>query len=337
MAREFLMIVQESSFGVPATPVIGTNAFYMRLSADNAFSMQANPVIGKIPYGGGVSTNACAYSDSVTCTGTLQGELYAGAMSKFLMDWAITQVATTDVEGTPTRTIPWDTTDADYLMPVGDLCSVSIYHAYMLPDGSWKRKRYSGIKVASGSITSSRQDPVFKFNFSLVGIRDDMNAAGTVADPNATEFPEPDDGDLPQCNPWLFTHVSAGGLKIATTRTQYGSVNLSWTNQLTPNAWESKYVQLIRYCGRSSTLAVALRLKASPDDISSYKALTSMASELKLDNGAITLAIGMPSSRWDTVVRDLKLGDEFMLNGTLAGYYNGTIQSDLVVTSGTHA
>lgn len=336
MSREFCLIVAESSYGVPATPVIGTNAFYMRLSADNAFSMQANPVIGKIPYGGGVSTNACAYSDSVTCTGTLQGELYAGAYSKFLLDWAITQVTLTG-EDLDERTLPWVTTDVDYLMPPGDLCSVSIYHSYMLPDGTFKRKRYSGVKVVSGSITSSRQDPIFKFNFNLVGIRDDMNAAGTVADPNATEFPEPDDGDLPACNPWLFSHVSAGGLKIATTRTMYGSVNLAWTNQLAPNSWESKYVQLIRYCGRSSTLAVALRLKASPDDIASYKALTSMASELKLDNGSVTLAIGMPSSRWDTVVRDLKLGDEFMLNGTIAGYFNGTIQSDLVVTAGTHA
>jgi hypothetical protein len=259
--------------------------------------------------------------------------MYAGAYSKFLMDWGITQVATTGSGDEEARTIPWETTDADYVMPVGDLASVSIYHAYMLPDGTFKRRRYSGVKVASGSMSASRQDPLFKFQFSLVGIRDDLNAAGSVADPDATEFPEPGDDDLPACNPWLFSHVSAGGLKIATTRTQYGSVNLSWQNQLAANAFESKYAQLIRFCGRQTTAQVQLRLKSSPDDIASYKALTSLASEIKLSNGTNTLTIGVPSTKWDAVTRDLKLNDEFYLNGTLAAYFNPSSGSDVVVSA----
>ncbi len=337
MAREFCLITQETAFGVPtpvADRVLGTNAWYLRLTADNAFSMAATPVVQKLPYGGGVSTSYCSYSDSVSCTGSLQGECYSGSFTKFLLDLALTQV-------NAGRTTPWVTTDADYLMPPLDLASMSVYHGVQFPDGTIQRKLYNGVKIQQFSMSASRQDPIFKFNASLIGIRDDLNAAGAAAGTpgtvDATEFPEPGDADMPGCSAWLFSHVSAGGLKIATTRTQYGSVSLNVANQIAANSFESKYLQLARFCGRSTTTQVSLRLKASPDDLATYKAQTSMASQIKLDNGSITLTLDMPTTKWDTVARDLKLADEFLLNGTLAAFYGATAGTDVTVAAGTHA
>jgi hypothetical protein len=326
-AREYAMIVKESSYGTPvADPTLGTDSFYLRLSDGNSFSMQAAPVIGDIMYGGGVATPACSYSDQTNCTGNLQGVCYAGAYSKLLADWALTQINTG-------RTAPWTTTDAAQVMPVTDLASVSIYHAIQRSDSTYDLRRYSGIKVASGSFdVSSQGDRLLKFNFALQGIRDDTNAAGTVAYPDATEFPAPDETDYP-CGPYLFSHT-AGKLKIASVRTQYDSLSLKFTNAMAPKFFESKYIQLNKFCGRSTTLDVNLYMKVSPNDLASLQALTALDTELTFDNGTNTLKFDLNTKNvFKSLPRDLPLNGTYSWNATVQNYFDPTTASDIVVSA----
>jgi hypothetical protein len=326
-AREYLMLVRESSYGVPmAAPVKGTDLFYLRLSGSNFFSVQAKPIIQKIPYGGGRAISACAISDQVLVTGTLQGELYAGAYAKFLMDWALTPINTG-------RTAPWTTTDAAKVMPVGDLASMSAYHAYELDDSTFKVRRYAGAKVHSGAVTASTQDRIVKFNLNIQAIRDDLNAAGATTPPDDTEFPAPADTDYP-CGPYLLSHTT-GKLKIAVARSLYSSIGFKWQNTMDPRFFESKYLLSDRLCGRDSSLDVEMYLKATPDDEASYKALTALDSELTFDNGTNTLKIDMNTvNRWADLTRDLPIGASYGWKGSLQNYWDPSVANDITV-SGT--
>jgi hypothetical protein len=327
-AREFALIVQETAYGTPvavADRVIGTNAWYLRLSDPNSFSMQAVPIVGDIMYGGGLATPACAYSDQVTCTGQLSGVLYAGPYAKMIADWGLTQISSD-------RTAPWVTTDSAGVMPPTDLASVSIYHGIQRSDGTYDRRRYSGVKVLSGSITSSSQDRLAKFSLQIQGQRDDMNAAGTVAYPDATEFPFPTETDMP-CNPYLFSHTS-GLLKIASARTQYDSIGLAWTNTMAAKWFESKYAQLIKFCGRNTKLSANLYMKASPDDLASLKALTKLDVELSFNNGTNSLKFDLNTNNlFSQLGRDLPLNSTYSWNATVQNYYDGSTSSDVVVSS----
>jgi len=254
-AREYLMLVKESSYGVPMTaPTLGTDSFYIRLDGSNAFGMNADPIVQNVMWGGGRNTPAFGVSDQVECKGAFKTKLYAGAVSKFLLDWALTPVNTG-------RTTPWVTTDANAVMPPTDLASVSCYHAKQLNDGTYDMRRFGGCKVNSGSISCSRSSSIAELSFEIQGIRDDLNAAGTVAYPDDTEFPAPAETAYPT-NPYLFSHTSTL-LKIASTVSQYDSVSFSWQNSMDPKWFESKYLLLHKFCGRSSTLPSSASSRAA--------------------------------------------------------------------------
>lgn len=327
-AREFLMIVQETAYGTPvavASRVIGTNAFYLRLSDANSFTMQSAPVVGQIMYGGGLATPACSFSDQVTCTGQLSGILYAGPYAKMIADWGLTQINSG-------RTTPWTTTDAAGVMPPTDLASVSIYHAIQRSDGTLDRRLYTGVKVLSGSVSTSSQDRLAKFSLQIQGIRDDMNAAGVIAHPDATEFPEPTETDMP-CGPYLFSHTS-GKLKIGTARTMYDSISIAWTSAMAPKWFESKYVQLNKFCGRNTKLSANLYMKATPDDLAALQALTKQDVELTFDNGTHTLKFDLNTNNlFATLGRDLPLNSTYAWNATVQNYYDSSTSSDIVVSS----
>jgi hypothetical protein len=331
-AREFCMIVKESSYGVPkSSPTLGTDSFVLRLTGSNAFSMQQNPNIGKIPYGGGYNTPACRYSAQVTHQGTLTGELYKGAFGKFICDWAFTQINTG-------RTTPWVTTDANYVMPPTDLASVSIYHAAIMPDGTFKRRRHRGVKVMSGSISASNQNGgLVTYSFQLQGQGDDLNAAGATTLPDATEFPVPAETDYP-CGSWLFQDT-AGQLKIGDDpkRTLYDSCSINFTNSNAANWFEGKYVNLIKFCGRDVKASIDLYTRSSPDDEAFYRALTSLDAEFAFDDGAEWLKFDFGANNaWDALVNNRPIDNVYKWTGTLQNYWDSATGTDLTITSGTH-
>src|SRR5215469_4392292 len=98
MAREFLMIVQESAYKAPvASPVVWTNnpltpyntatAFYIRLDEGNAFAMRPRPQEVQVPYGGGLAIGAYRVSDKIECRGNLRCK-FTAAMAPFILNWA---------------------------------------------------------------------------------------------------------------------------------------------------------------------------------------------------------------------------------------------------------
>lgn len=324
-SREFLWLVQESSFGTPATAVTGTNAFYIRLDGSNAFSMTTDPEILPVMYGGGRNTPAFMVSDQNVTRGTLKTKLYAGALSKFLADWGLTVIATG-------RSAPWTTTDASNVMPVGDLASVSCYHAIQLNDGTYDRRRYSGCKVTGGTISCSRSSPIAEISLEIQGIRDDQNAAGSTAYPDATEFPAPAETDY-SSSPYLFSHTSTL-LKIAAAITQYDAIQLQWSNSLSPQWFESTYIVLNRFTGRNTTLTADLHLKVSPDKRAAFRALTAQDSELSFNNGTNSLKFDLNTKNIITKLPyDLPIDQVFKQKLTLQNVWDTSIPGDVVISS----
>ncbi|WP_165063440.1 hypothetical protein [Paludisphaera rhizosphaerae] len=328
MATEYLLLVKEDHFGVPVEdPVLGTDAFAIKLSESNAFSMDVNPTIGEIGRGNGDSGISCFYTAQYTCSGTLQGELYP-TLAGVLLNWALTPI-------NGGRTAPWATTAGAGSLPIGDLASVSLYHGWWDDyAGVYRRKRYSGVKVLSGSLAASSSDPIWKYNFSLQGIRKDVNAAGSVADPDATEFPFPADTDYP-CGPYLWPDLVVGGLKIGTTRADYGNVAFAWTSTINPQFFESKYVKSLRYKGRgnSTTLTVDLAYKTTPDDEAAYQALTAQDTEFTLSTSGHSVKVDLNTNNVISGrTRNFDYGGPFMQNIVVKNAWDKTAGSDLVLT-----
>jgi hypothetical protein len=311
-AREILALVRESSFGTPVeTPENGVDRHYMRLSADDSFKGLMKPVVEDVQSGGGFVMPACPTGDSFVYEGSIQGELVP-AQSAFLLGWATTRI-------NDDRDEPWETTDPLRVMGPGHLASISAYHGVQELDGTYARRRGSGLKARTFTASASATSRIWRWNAGFVGIRDDTNAAGAVAAPDATEFPAPAAADMP-CNPWLFSHTS-GGLKIGSTRSMYDSLSLNVQNTLVPFASESPYPQAIWFSGRVVTLQVAMLRKPSATDLAAFRALTALDVELTLFNGTNTLKLDFNGAvRWSDFDQQLPVGSPYKWAGTLKSY-----------------
>lgn len=279
MAREFLQIVKESALGtVMGTPVAGTDSIYIRLTEAQSFQMDTALEVETIPWGGGLSTPGELVSDHYSCRGSLSTLLYP-SQAKFLLDWAITKV-----NQTPTPKLPWVTSE-----PNGDLASCSVYHAIMYADGTFERKRFAGTKVARGRVEVNRQGTTARLSLDLVAARSYGNQMDASTDPDATEFPAPAESAYPS-GPYTFKNT-AGLLKVGSTRTQYESLSIDWTNTLDGRWFETSYLTMLPFLGRSATLEAQLLLKVSPNDRTAYEALTAQDSEVSFTNGVTTTKI----------------------------------------------
>lgn len=319
--REYLALVQETSFGTPvASPSTGTTRIYPRLTSP--FQGLMKPSIGTIPVGNGYVGPGCVYSDTNTLQPQFGGELYP-VQSNFLLGWATTRINSG-------RTAPWTTTDSADVMPIHDLASISAYRG-VLESSTMKRRRVSGYKCSNFTVSANRNDPVWKFTASGVAIRDDTNAAGTVADPLVAEIPDPTDS-VYACGPWLFSHA-AGGLKINTSRTMFDEVSVSFSNTLVARAFESRYPQVINFFGREIKINVSLYRKPSPDDLAALRALTAMDVQLVLANGTNTLTLDFGDyCRWTNLDEELPLDSQYMWRGEITAFYDATAGTDFTFT-----
>jgi hypothetical protein len=340
MAREVLMVVIESSYGIPKTsPVLGTDSFYMRLDQDNAFAVEADPVQQDILYGGGVATVADTISDVVAVKGAFNFLLYPGIWSQILLNWAITPINSG-------RTAPWVTTAGSPVsLPVGDLASLSFYHGILEEDGTtWQRTRYAGMKCDDWQITASEDgnNRAFRISGNMTGIRPVGNAWDSSADPNNTEFPTPPAAESSYpVGPYSFGHLGSGtgevllGSSSGTNRAaSCASLKIGAKNTFDPKYYTSRFLQTCRFLGRAASCDATLRLKVSPDDRASYRALTAQTCTLLLDNGVNTVTIDM---KGNTLLapykRDLKNANEYMQNLTYKGRWSSSAATDLTLAT----
>jgi len=321
MSREFLYLVQESAYKTPvATPIVyptaSANAFYIRLDGANTFTMRPRPVMVAVPYGGGVAIDAFRVSDKIECKGRLVTKLYAGALSQFLLQWGGQQINTA-------QTSPWTTTE-----PAGDLASVSCYHAITRSDGSIKRRVYLGCKVDGWDVEVSEDSTIATLALDISGSTPQGNQFDSSTDPSATTFPAPTDPQLPP-NPYIFIHAS-GGLTIGSARTQFQSLKLASKNVIARRFWANRFVSLMRWVGRSTTLEAVNFYAPTPDDRTSYEGLTTETTSLALSNGTHSVTFNMNTASVISQFEDqLPLNDLYTQTMTITNQWDSTAGSDL--------
>lgn len=317
-AREFVWIIKESALNTAmATPTAGTDSIYIRLTDGNAFGMTADTIIEEIPYGGGLAICGEAVADKYSCKGALKTRLYP-AQQALLFDWACTRI-------NAAQTGPWSTTE-----PPGDLASCTVYHGIKLSDGTYRRKKYTGVKVDSLKVDVSSKQTSAMLTLGLTGCKCVGHSLDSTSDPDATEFPAPAETAYPN-GPYTFKHT-ASGLKIASTRTAYDSISLSVANTLDGQYFESTGLSVLQFCGRKSTMDVDMYLKPTPDDRTSYDANTSLDSELKFNNGVNTLTIDFNAKNHITKLPyNTPLNGVYMQKLSLMNRWDPTATTDLAI------
>jgi hypothetical protein len=316
-AREFLYIVRESALNTPkASPVLGTDALYLRLPDGNAFKMYAKPVFEKIPYGGGFAVTAEMITDHYAVEGSLTTKFYP-TDAQLLLDWATTRINTA-------QTSPWTTTE----LP-GDLASCTIYHAVRRSDGSYNRKQFSGVKVKGCTIEVSRDATIATISLDLIGSKQ-TDLGSDSADPSAMTFAAPAETNYPTA-PYTFA-MTAGQVSIGgTTRTQYSDLSIKINNAIDSQWFETAYRQVLQFLGRDSTLDATLFYKPMPDDRSAFEAGTAQALSVGFSSGVTGQNLTINFNGQNTITDlpfDLPLDKLYTLKMSLQNRFDASAPGD---------
>lgn len=320
--REFLMMVRESALGIPvATPVAGTDSIYIRLTDGNSFNVVTEPIMEEIPWGGGLAITGDVVSDHYDVKGALKSKLYP-SQAAFLMNWLVTRVNTG-------QTAPWVTTE-----PPGDLASVSIFHAIQKSNGTYRKKRYAGVKAAGGRVEFSRQATSASLNIDILGCRSYGNAMDGSVDPTDLEFPTPAETDYPS-GPYTFK-MTAGGLTLGgTTLVNYENLSIIIQNKLDGRWFENSYKTINRFCGRDSSLEAEILFQATPDRRAVYEAITAQACSVLISNGITGQNMTIQyngKNRFTNLGYDLALEKVYTEKFTLKNVFSATAGEDISVS-----
>ncbi len=326
MAREFLGIVQESAYKVPvATPTYWTQAttygltnyhgVYIRLDGGNAFSMRPRPVQVEVPYGGGVAIGAYRVADKLECKGNLSVKLCVG-QAPFLLSWASARINTG-------QTLPWVTTEVP-----GDLASCAIYHAAQRSDGTFKRRVYLGCKVDSWSFAISEASTIGTLTLGISGSTPQGNVFDSSADPDATAFPAPAENNY-AIDPFVYIHASGLITIGGTARSAITELNISSQNTLARRFYATRFLQILRFVGRKTTIASKLLYAVTPDDRAIYESLTSESVSVGLNNGAHGFVMTMHANNvYDPFEDDLPLDDLYFQSNTECNLWDSASTED---------
>ncbi len=322
---EFLLIVKESAFGTQKAGSVSTllaagDAMYIRLAGANRFTPRPTPRILKIPFGGGYAVQGYSVSDRFAIGGQLQVEL-CYTQAALLLDWGITRINVG-------QTTPWVTTE-----PSGDLASCTVYHAVMrMDDSTIKRRRYKGVKIASGALASSADSGLTMLTLNLVAQKMDGNAYDASTDPDATAFPAPADTVFP-VDPVLFVQGSGAFLIAASALTYCESANLSWTNTLDSQFFQSHFLALSRLRGRLSKADFKVMYTASPNFRTIYEALTTQALALSWTNTTHTVALTFNGNNLtDPLADDLTPGKLYDQTFSMENQWDTSASQDIGFT-----
>jgi hypothetical protein len=339
-AREWLAIIQESAYNTPivtgsqvTTPGSTQNVWYLRLDGSDAFTMRPVPTMVAVPYGGGYAIDAFRVSDKTECKGRLTTKLYQGTLSTFLLSWAGVRINSA-------QTAPWTTTE-----PPGDLASCAIVHSiqYTTPSATTSTivRGYTGCKVEGYDFSISEESQIGTLNLDLSASTPLPAIEGGSA---PSWFPSaPTDGLLPgpqqtsaASPPYVFIHAGTGpggtslvlgGGGSPITRVQFQSINISSRTVLMKRYWANQFAQIMRFCGRSTTLQAQHFYNLTPDDRVNYEALTTMTPATfqiyASSSEAITWNFNA-NSVLTTVTDQLALNDLYLQTFQLTNQYDGT-------------
>lgn len=296
--REFLQITQEAAYkSFNGSVTRGTNQIVIALQDGNSYTMRPKPITVDIPYGGGLAVRKSSISDKTECKGKLKTRL-CYSQANMLIGWGLTRVNSA-------QTAPWTTTE-----PIGDLASCTVDHAIYQDDtGTYKRRRYLGVKVSGGSIDVSEQSETAMLELDLVGSTPQGNTFDSSSDPDATAFPVPADSDY-ATDYVLFTDSGGNVTFNSAAFGEYTSLKTSWTNKLDMKYFANRFVQKIRNYGREIKLDSDVILLASPDFRGTYYELVAALAETSVVFNSGTHSITLDwktNSRIDGLDDDLPL------------------------------
>jgi len=328
--REYVLVVQESAFQTPAaTPTLWTTATsygltnfegaYVRLADGNAFTARARPVQVETPYGGGFAVPAYRVSDKQEIKGKLRIKLTVG-QAPFWLSWASQRVS-------GSGTAPWATTEQD-----GDLPSCTIYHAKLYYNGTTKRTGYYGCKVDAWSLTVSEASTEAMLDLDVSCAYQKGNQFDSSADPDSTEFPAPADDNF-AIDPYVF--IYAGGSNYVTfggtVRTQFTDLTISSQNALARRFFANRYLAMLRFMGRRTTVAMK-NLYVATTDRTHYEAVTSQGVSIELNNATHGFTYNFEGQNvFDPFEDDLPLGDLYFENGTELNMWDPTAHADFTL------
>lgn len=328
--REFLMVVEESAYKTPAaSPVVWTTstsyglanagAYYVRLDGGNAFTMRPKPVRVSVPYGGGVAVPGYSVSDKQEVKGRLQMKLSV-SQAPFWLSWALQRINTG-------QTAPWTTTE-----PAGDLASCSVYHAIQRSDGTFKRRVYLGTKVDALGLAISEDSTVATLSLDLSASTPQGNQFDSSADPSGTVFPAPADNYFP-ADPFVWIHTGGLVTIAGSARAAITSLDIQVKNMLARSFYNNRYIQLLRWMGRTSTIATKLLYQASPDDRTAYEGLTAAGVSVGMNNGAHGFVLNFNAQNvMDPFEDDLPLDNLYWQSNTENNQWDPTAGSDFTLS-----
>lgn len=312
-AREILMIQTESAFMTPSAlcgggvplilgnvalpyPVTSTgytlgtnyNAMFCRLDGGNAFTMRPMPQREEIMWGGGLAIPSQNVSGHFEMRGRFQTKLYA-SQAELLLSWAGKRF-----DGTSS---PW----AETGIPIGDLCSCTVYHGVQQDSTNYKWRVYCGCKIANWTVAISRDAQVATFSCDIVGCiplgtgllnlygvdppfistlsytgAQEAQPKGDISivlptNNEATTWYSPTDKHYPS-DPYIFVHTAGnfqmypyGVTPTHLWRTQYSSLTLTSANKIDLRGFESPWPTIAQFVGRSTTLAAKVFYKKNPN------------------------------------------------------------------------
>jgi hypothetical protein len=193
--------------------------------------------------------------------------------ANLLMGWALQRINSG-------QTSPWTTTEL-----AGDLASCTVYHAVRNSTGTYYRKTFGGVKVASARIEVSRDSTTAMLTLDLVACTQTGEGTDT-GDPSTTPFPIPTEANMGTLlQPYTFAQT-AGQLSIGgATRTQYRDLAIAVANKLDGQWFESAGLSILNMYGRDSTLDTTLYFKGTPEDRAPFELSSPQAASVVFANG----------------------------------------------------
>ena len=314
--KRSLRITQEAAFGTydSAAPV----AIYPRLDSADAFKVMTTPQFWQIMSGSGFAVPALYGTQTTGLAATLSIPL-CYSQADFVLGWALGRINSG-------QTSPWTTTEIP-----GDLASCTLDYIWTNYDGTERTKRFLGCKVATFALSGNRDNPVMRAQIGLVASTPQGNSYDSSSDPTLTD---PADTVFPT-DPILFQHLK-GGLTIGgTSRSNFRSIGFSVQNKLKAYFDESRFASLIRFNGRQSTLTGNSRLKATPNDRSTYEAGTGLAgtNTVVWTNTTHTLTLTLNGNNYFSNINEhFPLDEEIYFDWAVSNLLDASAGSDFTFT-----
>lgn len=170
---------------------------------------------------------------------------------------------------------------------------------------------------------------------NLIASTPQGNQFDSSSDPTAGTFPAPADNNFAS-DPFVFLH--AGGSSYVTyggaVRTQFTELNVNSTHKMAMKYYANRYLALLQFLGRTTTIASKILYPASgQDDRTLYEGLTSESCSIELNNGTHGFTMGCNAQNVFTPLEDdLPLEDVYMQASTECNLWDPSAGSDFTLT-----